>query len=232
MSRPVHRIKAAGAYFVTTSTWQKMSILAKNEAADILIVTIQEYRRHGSYFLHDFVIMPDHLHMILTPRSDLSLEKAVQLIKGASSREIGKRRTARHPIWQSGFHEHWIRSVEDYEIHRAYLWNNPVEVRLSNSPAEFRYSSANGRFELDLYPPPSGAEAPFLATSGTAGLKPRPAKASPRHEIETNPADRLRCRDSKPAEARRRGELTSYATEAPAKSELKPNHAEVPQEQL
>src|SRR5487761_43442 len=101
MSRPVHRIKAAGAYFVTTSTWQKMSILAKNEAASILIATIQEYRRHGWYFLHDFVIMPDHLHMILTPRSDLSLEKALQLIKGASSCEIGKRRTARHPIWQS-----------------------------------------------------------------------------------------------------------------------------------
>ena len=173
----MHRIKAAGAYFVTTSTWQKMSILAKNEAASILIATIQEYRRHGWYFLHDFVIMPDHLHMILTPRSDLSLEKALQLIKGASSREIGKRRTARHPIWQSGFHEHWIRSVEDYEIHRAYLWNNPVEARLSNSPAEFRYSSANGRFELDLYPPPSGAEAPFLDTSGAAGLKPRPAEA-------------------------------------------------------
>lgn len=184
MSRPVHRIKAAGAYFVTTSTWQKMSILAKSEAANILIVTMQEYRRLGRYFLHDFVIMPDHLRMILTPRSDLSLEKAVQLIKGASSREIGKMKTVRHPIWQSGFHEHWIRSVEHYEIQRAYLRNNPVEARLADSPGEFQYSSANGRFELDLYPPPPGAEAPHDDTSSTAGLKPRPAEAGRGDEIE------------------------------------------------
>ena len=126
----------------------------------------------------------------------------MQLIKGASSREIGKMKTVRHPIWQSGFHEHWIRSVEDYEIHRAYLRNNPVEARLSDSPEEFRYSSANGRFELNLYPPPSGAEAPFLNSSGTAGLKPRPA------------------------EARREGELTLELPEAQAKTTLKPHAAE------
>lgn len=202
MSRPVHRIKAAGAYFVTTSTWQKMSILAKSEAANVLIVTIRGYRSQGRYFLHDFVVMPDHLHMILTPREDISLEKAVQLIKGASSREIGKMRTVRHPIWQSGFHEHWIRSVEDYEIHRAYLWNNPVEARLSESPGEFQYSSANGRFELDLYPASSGAEAPFVDTRSTAGLKPRPA------------------------EAHRRGVLTAHLPEGSAGSVLKPRHAD------
>lgn len=202
MSRPVHRIKAAGAYFVTTSTWQKMSILAKSEAANILIVTIQECRRRGRYFLHDFVIMPDHLHMILTPRGDISLEKAVQLIKGASSREVGKTKTIRHPVWQTGFHEHWIRSVGDYKVYRAYVQNNPVEARLADSPEEFQYSSANGRFELDPYPPPSGAEAPVVDACSTAGLKPRPAKAH------------------------RRGELTPDLPEAPAKSALTPRPAE------
>lgn len=202
MSRPVHRIKAAGAYFVTTNTWQKMSIFAKSEAANILTVMMQEYRRQGRYFLHDFVIMPDHLHMILAPRGDISLEKAVQLIKGASSREISKMKTVRHPIWQTGFHEHWIRSVEDYEIRRAYLRNNPVEARLADSPVEFQYSSANGRFELGLYWPPSGAEAPFVDARDTAGLKP--------------------C----PAEAQREGELKPELPEAPAKSVLKPRPAE------
>ncbi|MHB8756092.1 MAG: REP-associated tyrosine transposase [Candidatus Acidiferrales bacterium] len=217
MSRPVHRIKAAGAYFVTTSTWQKMSILAKSEAANILIATIQEHRRHGRYFLHDFVVMPDHLHIILTPRGDISLEKAVQLIKGASSREIGKMKTVRHPIWQTGFHEHWIRSVEDYGIHRAYLRNNPVEARLADSAWEFQYSSANGRFELDLYPPPSGAEGPFVDTRGTAGLKPRPAEA--RREGELKPelpeASAKSALKPRPAEARREGELKPELPEHP-----------------
>lgn len=198
----MHRIKAAGAYFVTTNTWQKMSIFAKSEAANVLTVMMQEYRRQGRYFLRDFVIMPDHLHMILTPRGDISLEKAVQLIKGASSREIRKMKTVRHPIWQTGFHEHWIRSVEDYEIRRHYLRNNPVEARLADSPVEFQYSSANGRFELDLYWPPSGAEAPFVDARGAAGLKPRPA------------------------EAQREGELKPELPEAPAKSVLKPRPAE------
>ena len=43
------------------------------------------YREQMRYVLHEFVIMPDHLHLLLTPGADISLERALQLIKGGFS---------------------------------------------------------------------------------------------------------------------------------------------------
>jgi REP element-mobilizing transposase RayT len=53
--------------------------------------------------------MPDHIHLILTPGGSTALEMAVQLIKGGSSREIGKRPNMHFPVWHAGFTEHQIR---------------------------------------------------------------------------------------------------------------------------
>ena len=176
MSRPKHRIRAAGAYFVTTKAWQGRKLFQKGTMAQILIDTKFEYRRQGCYSLHDFVVMPDHLHVILTPNHESSLEKVVQLIKGGSSYRIGKERQTKFPVWQAGFHEHWIRLCEDYEARRRYLELNPVKAKLTATPQEYPYSSASRRFRVDPFVMTSGAKAPALGSAGTAGLKPRPAK--------------------------------------------------------
>ncbi len=114
--------------------------------------------------------------MILTPSRNASLEKALQMIKGGSSYLIGKKVGAKFPVWQPGFHEHWIRSQEDYEQRRRYIALNPVKDRLAVAPQEYPYSSASGRFQLDPFAMPSGAKAPAGMELATAGLKPRPAK--------------------------------------------------------
>jgi REP element-mobilizing transposase RayT len=44
----------------------------------------------GAYRLHRYVVMPDHIHVLLTPGEVISLERAVQYIQGGSSREIGR----------------------------------------------------------------------------------------------------------------------------------------------
>ncbi len=85
MSRPKHRVKAAGAYFINAETWQRRALFQKEIAATILIETLLDYRDKGNYLLHDFVVMPDHMHLVLTPSIETSLEKAMQLIKGGSS---------------------------------------------------------------------------------------------------------------------------------------------------
>lgn len=177
MSRPRHRVKAAGAYFVTSRTWQSRRLFQKDAFAKIVMGTLQEGRERGFYLLHDFVVMPDHLHLILTPTSQTSLEKAVQIIKGGSSHRIGKEFETRLPVWQKGFHEHWIRSEEDYFARKHYLELNPVRAGLAVAPNEYPYSSATQRFTLDPFSTTSAAEAAPLPEFETAGLKPRPAKA-------------------------------------------------------
>jgi REP-associated tyrosine transposase len=135
-----------------------------------------EYRKRGEYLLHEFVVMPNHLYLLLTPGSDTSLEKAMQLIKGGSSHQIHLRRQNKIRIWNSGFHETTIRSVEDCEARRHYIRLNPVEAGLVVQPEDWAYGSANGKIELDFKPErvSSGAKAPFLRTGYVGAKAPTP----------------------------------------------------------
>jgi len=82
MSRPQHRVKAQGAYFVTAETWQRRRLFIHQATTSVFIESLLGYREKGFYLLHAFVVMPDHFHAILTPSQDVSLEKAMQMIKG------------------------------------------------------------------------------------------------------------------------------------------------------
>jgi len=151
MARPKHRIKAAGAYFINSETWQRRALFKKDAAARVLIEAMLSYRDQGVYLLHDFVVMPDHLHVILTPNATSSLERAMQLIKGGSSHRLGKELMMRFPVWQPGFREHWIRSQQDYERCRRYIHENPVKAKLVQACEEYPFSSVSGAFDLDPY---------------------------------------------------------------------------------
>lgn len=73
-------------FFVTSVTWQRHSIFQNDVLARELLSTLYDYRAAGRLQLHEFVIMPDHVHLILTPAPTLTLERVIQLIKGSSSR--------------------------------------------------------------------------------------------------------------------------------------------------
>lgn len=117
--------------------------------ADLLIATIYHYRG-SAFMLHEFVVMPDHLHLLITPLT--SLEKAVQFIKGGFSYRVKKELGSNLEIWQTGFSDHRIRDASDYRIHVVYITQNPVRKRLSERADQYPYSSANGRFERDDAP--------------------------------------------------------------------------------
>lgn len=139
------------------------------------------YRDQGSFLLHEFVIMPNHVHLLLTPGSSTSLEKAIQPIKGGSSREIHQRRELRLQIWQPGFHEESIRDLADYQSKRQYIHMNPVRARLVERPENWQYGSASGNFRMDEIPErlkalTSAAEAAGGWASGMPDLKVRPPK--------------------------------------------------------
>ena len=174
MARPKHRSHPGATYFVTTNTWQRRSAFYNAEAALMLQTTIFSYRDAGEYFVHSYVIMPNHLHVILTPGNSTTLERAAGLIKGGSSYEIGQRFGGHAPVWQPGFAEHQIRDYDDFRKHVRYIEENPVKAGLVEKPELYPYGSANGNIALDPWPLASGAKAPGNA-SLAAGLKPRPS---------------------------------------------------------
>jgi putative transposase len=180
MSTPKHRTAPDSSYFVTTKCWQGRSIFQVPDNPEILIEALFHYRDTKAYALHEFVIMPDHLHLMLTPSATTSLEKAIQLIKGGSSHQIRKARNQKIEIWQVGFHDWTLRDATDWQTKREYIHTNPVRAKLVQRPEDWPYSSANGKFSLDPIPDKflrlsSGAEAQ-AASALTQGLKPLPPK--------------------------------------------------------
>ncbi|HKT69576.1 MAG TPA: transposase [Terriglobales bacterium] len=139
-----------GTYFATTQTWGRRSIFQADALARLLIATLLHYREQQKYLLHEFVLMPNHVHLLLTPLN-IALERAMQLIKGGYSYRL--RQTGRIlEVRQSGFTDHRIRDHHDYEHHLEYLRLNPVRAGLCASPEQFVYSSASGLYSLDDVP--------------------------------------------------------------------------------
>jgi putative transposase len=135
-------------YFVTTLTSERRSLFKNERWSNLFVEVLFRYRAMREFDLHEFVVMPNHVHLLLTPGA--SLERAVQLIKGGFSREASQKFEGIHAIWQRGFADHRIRDVEDYLSHREYIRQNPVKAGLCSSG--YCYSSANPVFILEAIP--------------------------------------------------------------------------------
>ncbi len=122
--------------------------------ARLLVDVLAENRQKRRLLLHDFVIMPNHFHLLLTPAADIPLEKALQFIKGGFSYRAKREVHFAFEIWQPGFVNHRIRDAQDYNNHHIYIWANPVKAGLSARPELFVWSSASLGIEVD--PPPPG----------------------------------------------------------------------------
>src|SRR5579864_3510930 len=126
-------------FFITTVTWQRTALFRQPRAAELMMDVLYHYLQQKKYFLHEFVIMPDHLHLLLTPAAELSLERSVQLIKGGFSYRLGKQK--RGLIWQESFTSHRIRDEHNFEHHAEYIRMNPVRAGLAERPELYPYSS-------------------------------------------------------------------------------------------
>jgi putative transposase len=151
---------------ITSSTWGRRALFSREVWAKLLIATLHHYRGNV-YLLHEFVVMPDHIHVILTPKT--SLEKAVQFIKGGFSFRVKKELSSRMEVWQKGFSDHRIRDASDYRIHRLYIQQNPVRKHLCEHTEQYPHSSARDGFELDS--PPQGLKPTPLEEPSTARLE-------------------------------------------------------------
>jgi putative transposase len=118
--------------------------------AHLFLEVLQHHRRQDKYLLHEFVLMPDHFHLLITPT--VTLERALQLIKGGFSFRARKELSFAGEIWQPSFYDRRVRDIKEYCAHREYIHRNPVKRRLVSGASDYPYSSARPAFELDGFP--------------------------------------------------------------------------------
>ncbi|SRR6266498_1120298 len=139
-------------FFVTSSISGKHNLLQSERSARLFINMLYHYRSEHKYLLHSFVVMPDHFHFLITIGPEISIERAIQFIKGGFAFRAGKELGFRPPVWQRGFSEVRVYDSEHLSRVLEYIENNPVKRRLAQFPTEYRYSSAHNGFELDEVP--------------------------------------------------------------------------------
>jgi putative transposase len=136
MSTPP-RAAHSGTFLVTSATHNRRRLFQVHSNADLFLETLQHYRLEGRYLLHDFVVMPEHIHLLLTPQN-ISLERAVGLIKGGFSHRM----ESKLPVWQKGYTDRRARDEAEFLAFKRYIRENPVRKGICEKAEDYQWSSA------------------------------------------------------------------------------------------
>ena len=96
----------------------------------------------AQYVLHAYVVMPNHVHLLITPR--LPLSRILRGIKGVSARDAN--RILGRPgnvFWQDESYDHWVRDEAEFGKIRFYIEYNPVTAGLVKQPEDWKWSSVS-----------------------------------------------------------------------------------------
>ena len=115
-------------------------LLQSERNAMLLIDVLRLNVAAGKFQLHDFVILPDHLHLLMTLPGDMTIDKAMQLIKGGFSYRLSSEFGYQGEVWQRGFSEVRISDGQSFLQHREYIVQNPVKAGLVDTAEQYPYS--------------------------------------------------------------------------------------------
>jgi len=141
-------IKGASYFFTVNLANRKSTLLV--DKIDALRQSIQTVKQRHSFKIDAMVVMPDHLHALITlPVGDNDYATRWKLIKAGFSRKIPKgehvnpsRASKRERgIWQRRYWEHLIRDDNDYQAHINYIHYNPVKHGYVQQAVKWPYSS-------------------------------------------------------------------------------------------
>jgi putative transposase len=148
MARPARNasvdeiLSPARMFFATTKTSLGRRLLQSERNATLFIDVLRSYVAARKFQVHDFVVMPDHVHLLLSLGQDMSIEKAMEFIKGGFSYRLKKEFGYAGEVWQRGFSEVRVKDHESFLRCREYIAENPVKAGLVDSPEKFPYCFA------------------------------------------------------------------------------------------
>jgi putative transposase len=119
-------------YAITILTFQRHRHFQRTANAELFITTLFHHRDKSRFQLHAFAVMPDHVHVLLTPAPNESTAKCIQYLKGGYS--FAARKQVAGEIWHSGHHEHRIRDADDFTNQSRYIANNPTRKQYEDYP--------------------------------------------------------------------------------------------------
>jgi putative transposase len=107
----------------------------------LFIDVLRSYTLAKKFKAREFAVMRNHVHLLITVDGEMSIEKAVQLIKGGFSYRAKKELGFLGEIWQRGFSDVRIKDEASFVAHRSYIYENPVRAGLVSSAEMYPFGS-------------------------------------------------------------------------------------------
>ena len=121
-------------WFVTICTdTPKVNSLCTHGVAESLLGGIGEYHQKFKWFADIAVLMPDHIHLIISVSRMIILSEVIRSFKRWAARDL-------KISWQKGFFEHRLRSYSSANQKYKYVLNNPVRAGFVKSPEEWPFT--------------------------------------------------------------------------------------------
>ncbi len=150
MAIPHRGWTSASTYFVTASAFDKKRLFQSERMAGLLVEVLYHHRERQEYLLHEFVVMPDHFHLLITP--GITLERAMQMVKGGFSYRAKRELAFGGEIWQNSYYDRRLRDKIEYEKIRNYIRQNPMRAGLVERAEDYPYCSGNPHWVVDEVP--------------------------------------------------------------------------------
>jgi phosphoribosylanthranilate isomerase len=127
-------------HFITSVTRERKPIFHDANNIEILIETIRFYQERGDLHVLGYVVMPDHVHLMLIPQKG-TISDVMRNIKAYSATTIRQRAQIDSDIWQDSFYDHIITGRRDFESKLNYIHKNPLRSKIVDRLDYYPYSS-------------------------------------------------------------------------------------------
>ena len=133
----LERFQQAGDFhFLTFSCHGRLPYLANAAACDLFEQSLETIRRRYVFFVFSYVLMPEHVHLLVSEPKCTTLDRAIQALKTSVSKQ-----SAQRPFWLVRYYDFNVHSEEKRIEKLRYIHRNPVTRGLVSRPENWKWSS-------------------------------------------------------------------------------------------
>jgi putative transposase len=127
-------------HFITFSCYRRAPLLAEPQARDTFVIALEKVRRWYGFYVTGFVVMPEHVHLLLSEPERSNLAVVLQMLKQIVSHKLNEHATI--PFWQPRYYDFNVRREQKLMEKLDYMHHNPVQRGLVTRPEDWTWSSA------------------------------------------------------------------------------------------
>jgi putative transposase len=127
-------------HYITFTCYHRAGFLATPHARDTFVHNLERARRWYGFYVVGYVVMPEHVHLLVSEPERATLAVALQMLKQTTSRNL-KAIAGENPFWQARYYDFNVWSKRKRVEKLRYMHRNPVKRGLVEKPVDWRWSS-------------------------------------------------------------------------------------------